>query len=539
MLPNYLTNSIETAIRGFWWGSGSTKPMAWLPWSQLCKPKAQGGLGLRDLRAFNRALLAKQCWRILFNPDSLMGQIFRARYFPNSTFMEASLGIRPSATWRSILHTRPLIKQGLRVRIGNGFHIEIWSSSWIPEDGNFKPITPRPTGVFFPHRVADLIDSNTGTWNREIVESTFWPVDRSRILAIPLGAITVDDREIWHYEKNGCFSVRSCYRLALSAHLTTPGVSSGSGGIEGRWKEIWKLPIPPKIRIFLWRACLESLPVSIELFRRHVIPNPFCINCGSEPESISHVLTKCRGMRAIWSDHPFSLPPFDQGSSMWTIYGKLKKLLSLELFEVAVVLCWKIWEIRNQQLHGAETNSTTDIVKWCSSYLLEYKQAQALFAKPNPTTGPSLWSPPVFDFIKINVDAAIPEGIDSYRVSGVAHNHEGRLLWWYRTELVGRPPATDAEAVAILHGVRVALQKGWRRVVLETDCLPIFHNLTATSPSLYSYGAILDAILELRSFFHVLSLTFVRRSGNSLAHDIATSPFLPCSEGFSFPIVLS
>lgn len=142
MLPNYLINSIEAAIRGFWWGSGSNKAMAWLPWAQLCKSKAQGGLGLWNLRAFNQALLAKQCWRILFNPDSLMGQIFRARYFPHSTFMEGSLGTRPSATWRSILQARPLVKEGIRVRIGDGFHTAIWGSSWIPEDGNFKLITP-------------------------------------------------------------------------------------------------------------------------------------------------------------------------------------------------------------------------------------------------------------------------------------------------------------------------------------------------------------------------------------------------------------
>jgi hypothetical protein len=42
---------------------------------------------------FNKALLAKQVWRILQNPNSLTGKIVQAKYFPHSSIMEATLGI--------------------------------------------------------------------------------------------------------------------------------------------------------------------------------------------------------------------------------------------------------------------------------------------------------------------------------------------------------------------------------------------------------------------------------------------------------------
>lgn len=126
MLPGYLLRSIEAVIWSLWWGNGRSKTMAWLSWEQMCKAKSHGGLGFRDLKSFNLAMLAKQGWRLMHSPDSLLGRIFQARYFPNGEFTEATLGPRPSATWRGILQARPYVLKGLRVRIGNGFHTTIW-----------------------------------------------------------------------------------------------------------------------------------------------------------------------------------------------------------------------------------------------------------------------------------------------------------------------------------------------------------------------------------------------------------------------------
>ncbi|KAL0388996.1 UNVERIFIED_CONTAM: hypothetical protein Scaly_0256700 [Sesamum calycinum] len=77
--------------------------------------KKEGGLGFRDLRAFNLAMLAKQGWRILTNPNLLLSKIFKARYFPKVDFMQAKKGYNSSYTWRCILEGRQVMKEGIGV----------------------------------------------------------------------------------------------------------------------------------------------------------------------------------------------------------------------------------------------------------------------------------------------------------------------------------------------------------------------------------------------------------------------------------------
>lgn len=59
--------------------------MALISWGKMSRPKDKGGLGLRDLSAFNLALLAKQCWCLLSNPNSFAAIVLKGKYFPRTS----------------------------------------------------------------------------------------------------------------------------------------------------------------------------------------------------------------------------------------------------------------------------------------------------------------------------------------------------------------------------------------------------------------------------------------------------------------------
>ena len=99
-LPQGLCEDLESMTRNFWWGQKQHESnMAWVGWKQMCYPKSKGGLGFRDLKAFNLAMLAKQAWRILTNPTSLIARVLKAHYFPSGDILNATLGSNPSYSW--------------------------------------------------------------------------------------------------------------------------------------------------------------------------------------------------------------------------------------------------------------------------------------------------------------------------------------------------------------------------------------------------------------------------------------------------------
>lgn len=84
----------------------------WINWDKLCVDKDFGGMGFRKIQEFNLALLGKQAWRIHINLDLLVSKIFKSRYFPKMSFLEADVGANPSYIWRSLFTTQELIRMG-------------------------------------------------------------------------------------------------------------------------------------------------------------------------------------------------------------------------------------------------------------------------------------------------------------------------------------------------------------------------------------------------------------------------------------------
>ena len=109
----------------------------------MCLPKEEGGLGFRDLKAFNLALLAKQGWRLPTSTKTLVYNVFNACYFPHRDFLTAELGNGPFA-WRSIMTAQNFVLHGHRWQVRNDLSIDIMKDKWNYQPSSFKHIASQP-----------------------------------------------------------------------------------------------------------------------------------------------------------------------------------------------------------------------------------------------------------------------------------------------------------------------------------------------------------------------------------------------------------
>jgi hypothetical protein len=196
---------MTSIIAKFWWsGCLDKRSMHWLAWDKIVVPKGQGGMGFRDMAAFNISLLGKQGWRLITSPDSLCARVLSARYYHNKSFMEATAPRTASRTWRAILAGREALERGIIKRVGTGESISIWDDNWIPNSGTLQPLF-RPADATV-EKVSELIRNNQ--WDlQKLSANKFCQLDIERILQIPLSSRAGDDWVAWAHEKSGLYQL--------------------------------------------------------------------------------------------------------------------------------------------------------------------------------------------------------------------------------------------------------------------------------------------------------------------------------------------
>lgn len=188
--------------------------------------KERGRPGYSKFDIFNKALLAKQAWRVLAMPNSLIARVLKGKYFPSQSFLEVKVNLNASYTWKSILSAKDILLKGACRVIGDGMQTSIWSDPWVTQAPNSK-IQQRVSekNEVRPQRVCELIED--GRWKEEMLNLWFSAWEVKMIKRIPLPVHKIVDVWMWKHTKNGQFIVKSAYYMELlDKHNNIPNNSS-------------------------------------------------------------------------------------------------------------------------------------------------------------------------------------------------------------------------------------------------------------------------------------------------------------------------
>ena len=245
-LPTTPCHEIETLVRKFWWGQrGNRRKVHWVSWEELCNHKDQGGLGFKDLTMYNEAMLAKLSLRLLHDDKSLFFRVFKARFFPNGSILDAKESASASYAWRSILIGRDVILKGALWRVGDGKQIKIWGDNWLPTKYQPKVISPMIFGQK-NSAVEVLINQSTRSWRSEVIDHCFNLTEAEAIKSIPLSSTSQPDKLIWPFTPTGQYSVKFRYRYLFESNSpqplsNLPHLNPRAGGKScGKWRSLTK-----------------------------------------------------------------------------------------------------------------------------------------------------------------------------------------------------------------------------------------------------------------------------------------------------------
>ncbi|XP_042505477.1 uncharacterized protein LOC122082041 [Macadamia integrifolia] len=200
LLPRWMRNFI-------WSGDPETAKGVTVSWDSICKPKQEGGLGIRRLRDVNKALLCKQVWNIRHS-SSALSSIINARFLKKNG--ELKKGYKSSTIWPGLRRMWSLVSSKERWVVGNGVSINCWKDRWVDSE-SFQQKAGLRDELFASSSitVAAFIDNNE--WNFPMVSSSLLQdfFLAASTINIPRG--NIKDKCIWTLSTSGQFSTFSAW----------------------------------------------------------------------------------------------------------------------------------------------------------------------------------------------------------------------------------------------------------------------------------------------------------------------------------------
>lgn len=128
--PVMITYELDKICRNFWWNHKNDKrKLHLINWNVLCQPVELRGLGFRKSEDMNDALLPKQAWKILEEPNSFLASFMLSKCGRENHFLNIQERQNSYQAWKSILTLREIISKGLDIQIWSGNKINFTNTT--------------------------------------------------------------------------------------------------------------------------------------------------------------------------------------------------------------------------------------------------------------------------------------------------------------------------------------------------------------------------------------------------------------------------
>ncbi|XP_024177848.1 uncharacterized protein LOC112183741 [Rosa chinensis] len=466
--PSSLLKHLSTCARNFiWYGDLSKRKLVIVSWRQVCVPKKEGGLGLRDLKSLNLAALISLSWSTLTS-GSIWSSYASQRF---SICCNMKYRYFRSSVWHGLKTALPFIFHNSKWLIGDGKLVNLWMDKWLN-----APLIVKLQAPNFPKRLMSTVENfiTNQQWTLPNEFSISFPVLAAEILQIPLSIEPENDVLIWEPSSSGSFSFSDGYHLVRQSFSEDEWVS-----------KVWHSFIPPRLSLLAWRLSYDKLPTDVQLQKRGIPTVSVCQLCTfGYIEDSTHLFVTCSFAQHVWQwlaccFGTFLLISGTIGGLFTSIIGKS---FSPQLKNIWLASClyalMAIWKARNKLRFEYKRPSLMRIfsslkawLRFAAPYMPGYSNGLVntqllvgLGIQPIPKNRVAprlvLWHPPIFPWIKLNTDGLAKGNPGPAACGGVFRDTHGHYISGYRQGL-GHKSAFYAELMGVIIGIEYAFQYGW------------------------------------------------------------------------------
>lgn len=152
--------------------------------------------------------------------------------------------------------------------------------------------------------------------------------------------------------------------------------------------------------------------------------------------------------------------------------------------------------------------------------LADFHLAHFRYSQPSAAEE-ARWTPTVFPWYKVNMDAAIFKNTKSVGIGVIARDHVGAVLAALSTQLLLPLGPLEAEAKALDVAISFAKDIGLQEVTFKSDCSILTGALSDTPNVPISIENIVSGIHNKLQHFRQHQMLHVKRQGNTPAHNLA------------------
>jgi hypothetical protein len=267
-------------------------------WDKVCVPKAKGGLGVRSLVLFNKALLGKWLWWFGLEEDHFWWQVLVAKYGVELGGWHTNpiRGAHGCGLWKGILSGWDDYFHHVQFVVGQGNRVCFWEDKWCGDIALKDPLLyacSSNRGATVDTVLDRSAAGGVGEWNVTFTRSfNDWEVEMVveffQVLSSAAVPNLVPDGLKWKCNKEGVFDSRSFY-AALNNRL----------GVVFPWKCVWQVKAPPRVAFFMWSAAWGKILTCDNLMRRGYTMAGWCCMCQCDEETVDHLLIHCSSIQPL------------------------------------------------------------------------------------------------------------------------------------------------------------------------------------------------------------------------------------------------